>query len=48
MEKEIITCCECIHFKRSKDDAAKCTLINFYVCDYDSCPNAKKEKKELK
>jgi hypothetical protein len=49
MEKENITCCECIHFNKSKDDAGKCTLYNYYVCDYDSCANAKKKvKKELK
>lgn len=45
MEKNI-TCCSCVHFERSKDDAAKCTLHNYYVCDYDSCPSVKKKEKK--
>ena len=46
MDKEIITCCNCVHFEKSKDDAPKCVLDNYYVLSYETCDYAKK-KKEL-
>lgn len=37
-----ITCCECIYYIHTKDDAPKCCKFSHYVLSYETCSAAKK------